>query len=440
MFLGKPNILLVMTDQQRWDTIAAHVNHFGASTPGVDYLVRHGVTFRNAYCTSPICSPSRACLMTGKYPSQVGLYGNLSAPCPPLDEGIGTVADRFQAAGYQTCYSGVSHVGGDLGKYGFEIAYDNHYDATTLTEACRYWRNRDWIVTKRPFFQVVSFINPHDVYFVDPDGACPPESPPWPSAADDLAKKPWPQQFARGSGGWTPQRWEYYRRFYRSKIEKVDALIASLLDELTCSGYAPTTWVFFTCDHGDMAGEHGLPFKGAYMYEGVTRVPLVIMPPRKRLLGARNMNPGGQSEFAPFVFDGLVSHVDLAPTMLELAGLPVAPDLPGRSLLGNIMGKDKDGDEAVFAEWHQMGKMVTPIRMVRSGRWKYNLYLHNGEELYDMEADPHELVNLAGRPDAAAVQADLKNRLLEHLRRTKDPFLSHQPTDREGRPRRDCPM
>ena len=448
MFLGKPNILLVMTDQQRWDTMSAHVNHFAARTPGMDYLVRHGVTFANAYCTAPICTPSRACLMTGQYPSQVGMHANLSAPCGPLDEGIGTIADRLQAVGYQTVYCGKSHLGGDLGHYGFEKAFENGHDATTLTEACRYWRNRDWAVNKRPFFQIVSFVNPHDVYFLDPDEQCPPELPPWPSKDDDLSTKPWPQRFSRGGGGWTPQRWEYYRRFYRSKVEKVDASIATLLDELVCTGYAPTTWVFFTADHGDMAGEHGLPFKGAYMYEGVTRVPLVVMPPRKRLLGAKNMNPAGATEFTPLVFDGLVSHIDLAPTMLELAGLTVAagdstgraaPELPGRSLLPILEGRSRDGDEAVFAEWHQMGKMVTPIRMVRAGRWKYNLYLHNGEELYDLDADPHELNNLADRCEFGQAKADLRKRLLAHIERTRDPFFSYQPTDRDGKPRCDCP-
>jgi len=438
--LPKPNILVIQTDQQRWDTMSAHVNHFAARTPGMDYLLRHGVTFSNAYCTSPICSPSRACLLTGQYPTQVGLYANLGAPCPPLSEGIGTVADRLQAAGYQTVYCGKSHVGGDLRKLGFEIALENGHDASTLTEACRYWRNRDWVVNKRPFFQIVSFLNPHDVYFLDPDEAFEPELPPWPNAGDDLSTKPWPQRFARGGGGWTPQRWEAYRRFYRSRVEKVDALIVQLLEELVCAGYSPTTWVIFTSDHGDMAGEHGLPFKGAYMYEGVTRVPLVVTPPRRRLLGAKNMNPAGAKEFAPFVFDGLVGHIDVVPTILDLVGLPEAPELPGRSLRGIVEGRESAGDEAVVAEWHQMGKMVTPIRMIRTGRWKYNLYLHNGEELYDLQADPHELVNLAGRAEAARVQADMKARLLEQARMIKDPFLTYEPTDWEGKPRRDVPM
>jgi choline-sulfatase len=277
------------------------------------------------------------------------------------------------------------------------------------------------------------------VYFLDPDGAHPPELPPWPNAVDDLSTKPWPQRSGHSGRGWSDERWEYYRRFYRSKVEKVDALIAQLLDELNCTGYAPTTWTFFTADHGDMAGEHGLPFKGPFMYDGVTRVPLVVMPPRRRLLGARNMDPAGARGFAPRTFPGLVSHVDLAPTMLELAGLPADPALPGRSLLPVLEGRSQEGDEAVFAEWHQMGKMVTPVRMIRTGQWKYNWYLHNGEELYDLASDPHELTNLAGRADLAQTKADLKARLLANIEKTKDPFFSHQPTDREGRPRRDYP-
>jgi len=217
-------------------------------------------------------------MLTGKYPSQVGLYGNLSSPCPPLDEGIGTIADRLQAAGYQTVYCGKSHVGGDLRKLGFEIAYDNGHDESTLTEACRYWRNRDWVVNKRPFFQVVSFLNPHDVYFVDPDGACEPELPPWPSAADDLSAKPWPQQFSRGGGGWTPPRWgttaastaPRWRRWTPSSRSSWTSSPARLRpDHVGLLHGRPRR-------HGRRARP---AVQGAYMYEGATRVPFVIMPP-----------------------------------------------------------------------------------------------------------------------------------------------------------------
>ena len=437
----QPNILLITTDQHRYDAIDGPANHFAVKTPGIDRLRNHGVLFENAYTTAPICCPARAAIVTGTYPSQNGMIANMAGDaCGPLNEGLTTIANRMQAAGYQTVYCGKSHLGGNLRHYGFEIADENSYDADILTQACRYWRNRDWIVTKRPFFMVVNFVNPHDVYFLDPDGACEPQLPPWPNQHDTLAGKPWPQKAKRGpEGGWTDRRWEYYRQFYRSKVEKVDGLIELLLDELFCTGYGCSTWVFITADHGDMAGEHGLPFKGAYMYDGVTHVPLIVAPPRVRYVGWRNPNPGGP-EFQPRCCPALVSHIDLAPTMMELAGIEADPDLPGTSLMPLIEGRRESVRDEAFAEWHQMGRMVTPIRMVRTDRWKYNLYLHVGEELYDMQADPAELNNLADDPAHANVKADLKARQLKHIEQTGDKFFSYSVTDYSGQPVRPSPQ
>jgi len=127
---ARPNILLILTDQQRFDTLAAHVNSFGAATPGMDSLVRRGVSFENAFCTAPICAPARAAIFTGHYPGRVGMHANLGNPCPPLGYRHLTLGHRLQAAGYQTVYLGKSHLGGNLLEYVFEIACEDSHDAS----------------------------------------------------------------------------------------------------------------------------------------------------------------------------------------------------------------------------------------------------------------------------------------------------------------------
>ena len=471
---SRPNILLILTDQQRADTLAAAGSVFGAATPGMDRLCRRGVTFNQAFCTSPICGPARATLMTGRYPTAAGVHGNLGNPCSPLSQRLDTVAHRLQAAGYQTAYHGKWHLGGDPSAYGFEVACENSHDPSTTTEAARFYRNRDWIANKRPFFHVVSYLNPHDIYFLDPDA--PPEiSPeasregaagppagcgPWPNQDDPLTGKPWPQRARQDRGYWTDDRLDHYRAHYAGLVEKVDRQIDELLDELRCGGFANNTWVIFTSDHGDMAGEHGLAFKGPYMYDGVMRVPLVVAPPDRHALG----QAPADAEHAPaeaVVSPRLTSHVDLVPTVLDLAELAPDPALPGRSLLPTVRGvpnpPDDDDEAAVFGEWHQVGPMVTPIRMIRTARWKYTLYLGIGEELYDLENDPHEQHNLIppapgtapapapGRapaedasggladPEHEAAHQHLRRRLLDWIASQDDPFFMHKVTDAQGR-------
>jgi arylsulfatase A-like enzyme len=427
-----PNIVLIMTDQQRLDTIAARHSAFPCKTPNIDKLYRHGCFFENAYCTAPICGPSRSTIMTGLFPSQAGIYGNLGNPCSPLNERITTIGHRMQALGYETVYHGKWHLGGDISRYGFEVAIDNGHDASIVTDAGRFWRNRDWMVYKRPFFQVVSFLNPHDIYFFDTEEEADPTAPPWANARDDLSRKPWPQRRAQMKD-WSPRRWEAYRRFYGSRMELVDRQIGETVDELIYSGFGPNTWIILTTDHGDMGGEHGIPFKGAYMYEGVTHVPLLIIPPQKRFTGKGH--PGlGTPSYQPRTSSALVSLIDLVPTILELAGAEPDPTLPGKSLLPAVEDEEFAGHDAVFAEWHQAGKLVTPIRMVRSGKWKYNFYLHNGAELYDLEKDPHEMNNLAGRTEFSAIEKEMKARIDAHVQRTGDNFYKYQTTDAEGSP------
>ena len=434
----RPNIVLILSDQQRWDTIAAHVDHFNSRTPTLDRMVRQGVVFSQAFTSCPICTPARASIFTGKMPSEVGMPGNLGNPNPPLNQNITTLGHRMQQGGYLTVYHGKSHLGTKLNELGFKEAFENSHDASTITEAARFWRNRDWVVQKRPFFHVVSLMNPHDIYFLEPDEARPVELAPWPNQQDDRSTKPWPQQNYTRRQGSSPEQWEYYRQFYRSRVEKLDQDLGLLLEELVMGGFGPNTWVLFMADHGDLGGEHGVAFKGPFMYDCQVRIPLIIIPPRPGYPGPGAIAP--PAAFRSHISNVLATNLDILPTVLDLAGLEPEPLLAGRSLLPAVCGDETEIHSEVFAELTMFGQCVAPIRMVRTRKWKYVFYLGHGEELYDLEADPWEITNLAGRAEQAAVQADLRARLLKMIVETGDPIFTQQPTDSRGQPFTTAPI
>lgn len=428
---NRPNILVIITDQQRFDTISANVNRFGVSTPALDRMARDGVVFNNMFTTNPICTPARSAAWTGRMPTQVEMPGNIGAPNGPMNYSVTTIAHRMANAGYSTVYHGKSHLGTDLGQLGFKTHYENSFDEATRIEACRYWRNRDWMIQKRPFFHIVSLLDPHDIYFLEPGEERPVELEPWPNCDDDLSTKPWPQQQHSRGRGWSPDRWEYYRQFYRSRVEKVDRDIGMLLEELVMSGFGPNTWVIVMADHGDMAGEHGCAFKGPFLYDAQMRIPFIIMPPRTAYTGPwLNEPPEG---FRPRVTEALCSNLDLVPTILDIAGLEPDPELRGRSLLPIVAGREQDNHEAVFGEFTQ-GGCLCPARMVRTRRWKYTFYLGHGEELYDLEADPWEITNLATSAEHAGTLHEMRERLWAFVRETRDPIFTMQPTNARGEP------
>ena len=427
---ARPNILVVLTDQQRLDTISGWINNFKTNTPAMDSFVKRGVRFSNTYCTSPVCSPSRSTLLTGKFPTEAGVPGNLGCPGGPLDETGDTIGNRMQALGYETVYHGKWHLGGDIARYGFEKALECSHDASTVDEAARFYRNRDWLANKRPFFHMVSLLDPHDVYFQMPDGGTDETFPEWANLHDDLSIKPWPQHLKGGAEKWTAEKRAYYREFYKGKVEKVDAQIERLVDELNCSGFGSNTFIIFTSDHGDMACEHGIPLKGPFMYDGVTKVPLVIVPPLFGMAGSTACDPVWE-DFKPREETALASGADLVPTVLDLAGGEPDKTLPGRSLLPALSGK-LDEVDAVFSEWIQWGDLVSPIRMVRSKQWKYIHYIGIGEELYNLAGDPGEINNRATDETCSDILEKHRALLKVHCEKNNDDFFSLTPSNRES--------
>lgn len=416
----QPNILLVLTDQQRADTIQALGSSFEAKTPVMDALVREGTAFTQCCCTAPVCGPSRSTLVTGRYPLTAGMESNLYAPCPPLSRQFDTIGDLMQRAGYETVYHGKWHLGGDIRQYGFEHAEESSFDEDTRRMASRYWRDRDWGAFHRPFFHVVSFMDPHDHYFYDPLESDPSYTRPWKNTGKREGVLP--DVVASKQVEFDEARWSAYVRFYEQRIERVDAELGRLLEELRCSGFYNNTWIIFCSDHGDMCGEHNLAFKGPYMYEGVVRVPLVIVPPQRRFLGADRTDTFVH-ELKPSRQDGLCSLIDIPPTILDLAGAAKPPEWEGTSLLPWVKGKpDQDPHETVYAAW-----AYPTINMVRSKEWKYIRFEDGQEELFNLEADPHESINHAGRVHSQATLEAFRSLVAEH-NQTTQPLKSPGPS------------
>ena len=413
---ARPNILLVFTDQQRFDTIQRLGSSFNAQTPTMDFLAQEGVSFDNCFCTAPICSPSRSTIMTGLYPSQTGMPGNLYAPCPPLNVTIPTIGNIFRNNGYETCYHGKWHMGGDVKDYGFEHGEETTHDETARLLASRFWRDRDWMANERPFCHIVSFINPHDHYFYDPQKAVPNYERPWKNLDRDVSNVPAPARDKMVD--WPEERWGSYVEYYEEQLERVDAELGELLHQFRTGGFYNNSWIIFTTDHGDMTGEHNLPFKGSYMYDGQVRVPLIIVPPMTRFLGADRSGLFKHDIQGDQRSSALCSNVDILPTMLDIAGIDQPENIPGHSLLPQVHGAyTDDAHDCVFAEWH-----LPPIRMARTREWKYVRYLKRGEELYNLINDPHECVNLIDDPGHSAALTAMRQRLDQHIAETSDPF------------------
>jgi arylsulfatase A-like enzyme len=421
-----PNVLFVMTDQQRFPYVGAY-GEVSVKTPAMDSIARGGALFTHAFCSTPQCSASRSSIMTGLYPHTTGVMGNIGAAggnsLKPELPSLGTV---FRGANYQTGYFGKWHLGGDPHDHGFQ-AY--HGCGRGIGEDVAEKSAAFLTDVKEPFFLFCSFVNPHDIYGfarLKETIARSKERVRIPANLhDDLSKRPQPQlQYLRedqgkAAQGLTDQDWTDYLNVYEYLVEKVDGNIGKILEALERRGLARRTIIVFTSDHGDHGGAHGLPFKGPAMYEELVRIPLAVsfpdeIPPGRRL-------------------NDLVVNVDLLPTLCDLAGLPVPKRIHGRSLKPLLRGNKVAWRDYVIGEYYSKQRWVNPIRMVRTRERKYTRYRKWGEELYDLRSDPGELNNLAGSETHAASRRKLSAVLDEWIRRTGDPFESLFPTDRQGK-------
>jgi arylsulfatase A-like enzyme len=387
----RPNILVVMSDQE------SALLPGPASLPHRGRLTERGVTFRYAFANTPQCSAARSALLTGLEPHRTGVITNVDAGSlgKPLSPRLPTLGSVLREAGYRTGYFGKWHLGNDergLAQFGFDTYAPWKSDESTAREAAQWIRSQT-----EPWLAWVSFVNPHDIYQfprlmarVEPrPGVRPPASGP-----ESLEGKPSEQReyMERDQGRialrYGPAEWIRYRTYYLELVEKVDALLGQVLDACPLEG----TVAVYTSDHGDALGEHGLPFKGPFMYEPLIRIPLVIASPGGEL---------GRGERTD-----LVTQADLAPTLAALAGVPWPSPVSGLNL-----ARARDQRREVFLEYYAKQKWVNPIRTIRTRRWKLNRYDRGNVELYDLERDPDEVRNLAAEPSMASLRKQLEERL-----------------------------
>lgn len=426
----RPNILFICSDQHTGWALGAAGGPV-VKTPNLDRLAARGVMFRNTYTGNPVCVPGRACLMTGRFASDVESYCNST----PFDGRCPTWGNRLRNAGYHTWATGKMDLwkGKDLG---FEEEETSHGhcedpDITSLfrapvcfrpkernnangtfadrqapdqpkvDRAMRFLRERSTKLAK-PWVMYVGLSKPHpkfeaatkyrDVY--------PPSQMPLPVIPEGYLERRHTmfQILANFKNLATPvpvERVQRARSAYFGLITELDGLIGSLLEELDRTGQTGNTVVVYTSDHGEMLGEHGLWLKNVLL-EGAARVPFIIAGPGI---------PVGRRVDAP------VSHVDLVRTLLDIAGAPVDKTLRGHSLLPLMRGDAGQAPPFVFSESHSEGN-CTGSFMIRKGDWKYLYFSGDEPLLFHLKEDPGELRNLAGRSETKEIQRELHKLLL----------------------------
>ena len=438
----RPHILLVMVDQLAAAFLPAY-GHPVTKTPNIDRLAEGGVVFENAYTPSPLCAPSRASFMTGLLPSKTGVYDN-SAEFP---SSLPTFAHYLRLEGYRTCLSGKMHfVGADQlhgfeerlttdvypGDFGWtpdwskpgervdwwyhnmssvkeagvaEITNQLEYDDEVAFHAVRRLYDYARFEGDAPLFLCASFSHPHDPYVArqrfwdlyDEDEIDMPAAPGLPQ--DPHSQRLW-RDCAMDEVEVTEDDVRRSRHGYYASVSYVDEKIGEVLDAFEACGLADDSVVIFTSDHGDFLGEHGLFYKMSFR-EHASRVPLIVSAPGR---------------FAPRRVREPVSLLDVLPTLADLArpGLSseLAAPIDGRSLLPLLDGAPESEDGAALGEY-LAESALGPMLMIRRGRWKFIHAASDPDQLFDLEDDPLELVNLAGEPAHADVVAAFRAEVAE---------------------------
>lgn len=465
---GQPNVLFILSDQHNAKCLGV-AGHPDAKTPNLDRLAAEGVRFTNCITQNPICTPSRVSFLSGQHVHNHGYYG-LGGPTPRLPNLLG----RLREAGYRTAAIGKIHCPdnwvesvsdrfleayfgerSDYAEYLAGVGLLNDRDDDVLQEwdaiggggqgldarasrlpfehCVEAWAARESIrfidaCGEHPFFVHCSLPRPHECYT--------PSEPYWsmydeaaitlpPNADYDLRDKPphfvqvrrW--QEAPDSRMWIfePRTYEAGRRRvlhgYLGCVSQVDAAVGMLLDHLDQRGLAGNTIMVYSSDHGDFAGEHGIIEKApGICADAITRIPSLWRFP---------------GHFAPgHLTDQLTESVDLAPTLLRLAGLPAMPTADGKDLGGLLTGGHEPLREVAVTEnpWS---------KSIRTDRWRYVHYpegLFPGQdvgELYDLQTDPWEMQNLYHQTEHRDRVCEMRRRLLDWLITTTRPATFHPP-------------
>jgi choline-sulfatase len=416
----KKNVLVLMTDEHQHQGFSI-ANHPIARTPNLDALARTSMRFDNAYCTSPVCVPSRFSYMTGVYPHRGQVWGNTH----PWPAEFKTIGDYFTAAGYRTANIGKLHAV-SRGNHGFEeyidheewfasigpekarifqqetalktkdgrkgplpvgrmslLAEEDHFESFVARESIRFLKQHK----SEPFLLVSSFVKPHDPFMPAKRwfNMFPRESVKLPDTWGklDLATVPRFIKHMVEASPVTPELLDPEQArmrvaCYYANLAQADDCIGKVLGTLSELGLDDDTIVMYLADHGDMAGDKGLWLK-FIMYENSVGVPLMFRVP--------GMTSGGSRSAT------IASLTQVLPTLAELCGVDIPSKLDGQSAVRSLRNPQERFDTAAYSEIDMLSQ--TSKQMFRRGDYKY---CYNGvdmEQLYDMRRDPLEMTNLA---------------------------------------------
>ncbi|MDF1810712.1 MAG: sulfatase-like hydrolase/transferase [Verrucomicrobiales bacterium] len=444
----KPNILFLLVDDQRPDTIGAYGNEV-ISTPNLDKLAEGGLRFTRATCSYPICHISRAEMLSGRHGWENGINGMGGKA---FRKDLTFWADALKAAGYQTCYVGKWHTPGRPARYGYDTV-----NGLFGSGGGKWWEpgQTDWkgfpitgykgwvfqndtgkekypekgvgltpdidakfgdaaidairrFEGEQPWFVHVNFTGPHDPLFIPPgyEGKYRNEDMPLPE--NFLAEHPFDHGNLRGRDEEllpfprTPEAVRDLLRVYYSVIDHIDLQVGRIVEALKESGQLNNTLIIYSSDHGMSVGSHGLRGK-QNQYEHTINVPLIMAGPTVK----KGISPAQ------------VYLRELYPTTCELAGIPVPESVTAKSFADVVAGKADAHHDEIF------GYFTDSQRMIRTDQWKYIVYPQAGKsQLFNLEVDPFEKDNLVGEPALAEVVSNLSKRLGEWRKTTGDPLLT----------------
>jgi arylsulfatase A-like enzyme len=479
--MDHPNIVFIMADQQRFDTLTVNGNP-NMKTPVLDALARSGANLHGYFANTPVCVPSRCTLFTGRYPHSHGARENYSL----LEAGRELHLFRIlKQAGYRIGYCGKNHLVDDLEKPNFDWFDERGSDLPapeekTLLDSYWNWRKNEsgvlpgssaaawragWVhnlppettrtyqtaqagieflqqqTPGQPFALCISFEDPHvphiamqeyfDKYPLDqielePDGGD--------AELAEKAKRWLIKKGAQVADDATEADKKRYIAIYRAMISWIDTQVGRVLTTLEAQGLRDNTIIVFTADHGDFNFEHGLAKKDLVLVDSLLHIPCIFSWP--------------QGGIQPTVIpeETLTEMVDVLPTLLDLAGVKIPPGVQGTSFAPLLRGETTAHKDAVFAEvcppylyckYDSFEQYATEnggrgrtsfnvpgdfTKSIREAHWRYIWYGTGEEELYDHRNDPYEQKNLADDPAYAAEKIRLKLRLLEWHALSEDPL------------------
>ncbi len=444
----RPNIVFILIDDVRWDELGC-TGHPFIKTPNIDRIAKEGAMFRNAFMTTPLCSPSRASFLTGQYAHTHGITDNVDRSA--ASHKLISFPLLLHQSGYETAFIGKWHMGNDdKPRPGFDRWVSFKGQGTYLDPEI----NEDGKPVK-PSGYITDILNGYAVEYINrrhdkpfliylAHKAIHPEVTQNDDGSVNLSNAetfiPAERHKSLYAGKTIPHRPNYKRApedkpalrrrignlpplgaatatsdeaiFGRQRsIGAIEDGVGEILKALKQTGQLDNTIIVFTSDNGYFYGEHGLSVERRLAYEESIRMPLLVRYPRIIKAGTKR--------------DEIALNIDLAPTLLSVAGVPVPANIQGRSLVPLLTGEGVKWRDSFLIEYYSDNVFPRIVHMgykaVRTGRWKYIHYLElNGmDEFYDLKTDPYEMKNLIDEPGSGHALAEMKREMERLLKETK---------------------